>query len=45
MQSLLDLAELNTSGEVAGALGDAEELDEETVELRQWLQSIEPVKR
>ena len=42
VQSLLDLAELNTLGEVGEA---GEELDEETVDLLQWLQGKEPVKR
>ena len=39
VQSLLDLAELGTLGEVG------EDLDEETVELLQWLQDKDPVQR
>ena len=42
VQSLLDLAELGTLGEVGEA---GEELDEETVDLIQWLQEKDPVKR
>lgn len=42
VQSLLDLAELGTLGEV-GEVG--EDLDEETVELLQWLQDKDPVQR
>ena len=42
VQSLLDLAELGTLGEVGEA---GEELDEETVDLIQWLQGKDPVKR
>ena len=43
VQSLLDLAELGTSGEIQN--DGVEDLDEEAVELVQWLQGIEPVKR
>ena len=43
VQSLLDLAELGTSGEIQN--DGIEDLDEEAVELVQWLQGIEPVKR
>lgn len=42
VQSILDLAELGTMGEVGEA---GEELDEETVDLVQWLQGKDPVKR
>ena len=43
VQSLLDLAELETMGEVSDGL--EEQLDQETVELLQWLEGLEPIKR
>ena len=42
-QSLLDLAELETEGEMV--VDNMEDIEEETVDLVQWLQEIEPVKR
>ena len=42
VQSLLDLAELETLGEVSDGI---EELDQETVELLQWLEGLQPIKR
>ena len=42
VQSLLDLAELDTLGEVGDPM---EDLDEETVELVQWLEGLDPIKR
>ena len=43
LQSLVDLAELETGGEMAMEVG--EEADTETVLLRQWLETITPVTR
>ena len=42
-QSLLDLAELETVDEVSGDL--LEDINEETVDMVQWLHDIQPVKR
>ena len=42
-QSLLDLAELETDGEVVHDI--IEDMEEETVDLVQWLGEMEPVKR
>ena len=42
-QSLLDLAELETDGEVVHDI--IEDMEEETVDLVQWLHEMEPVKR
>ena len=42
-QSLLDLAELETVEDVSGDL--FEDINEETVDLVQWLHGIQPVKR
>ena len=46
VQSLLDLAELETPGELAVTNdGLEDQLDPETVELLQWLEGLQPIQR
>ena len=42
VQSLLDLAELETLGEAGDGM---EDLDEDTVDLVRWLEGLHPIKR
>ena len=43
LETLVDLAELETGGEMAMEVGDI--VDRESVMLRQWLEGIAPIRR